>query len=53
MGYDEYKIAVYKSLFRGREDTYAVRWEKEGRTGYMPARKVDWSNYDKHIITRM
>jgi len=48
MGYNEHKIGVYKSLFRGRDDTYAVRWEKEGRTGYMPARKVDWSNYDKH-----
>jgi superfamily II DNA or RNA helicase len=48
MEYDEFKISVFKSLFRGREDTYAVRWEKEGRSGYMPARKVDWSHYDKH-----
>jgi len=48
MNIDEHKINVYKSLFRGREDTYAVRWEKEGRSGYMPARKVDWNHYNKH-----
>lgn len=30
MGNDEYKIGLFKSLFRGRNDTYAVRWEKEG-----------------------
>jgi hypothetical protein len=24
-------IDVYKSLFRGREDVYAVRWEKDGK----------------------
>lgn len=41
-------IELYKSLFRGREDVYAVRWEKEGRSGYMPAYKVDWTDYNKH-----
>ncbi len=41
-------IAVYKSLFRGREDIYAVRWEKDGRNGYMPAYKVDWDDYNRH-----
>ncbi len=30
-------IELYQSLFRGRTDVYAVRWEKEGRSGYMPA----------------
>lgn len=41
-------INLYKSLFRGRTDIYAVRWEKDGRSGYMPAYKVDWNDYNKH-----
>lgn len=41
-------IEQYKSLFRGREDIYAIRWEKEGKYGYMPAYKVDWSDYNIH-----
>lgn len=41
-------IELYKSLFRGRTDIYAVRWEKNDRNGYMPAYKVDWADYNKH-----
>jgi len=41
-------IETYKSLFRGREDIYAIRWEKDGKSGYMPAYKVDWSDYNIH-----
>jgi hypothetical protein len=41
-------IELYKSLFRGRADIYAVRWERDGKSGYMPAYDVDWSNYEKH-----
>ena len=41
-------IELYKSLFRGRDDIYAVRWERDGKSGYMPAYEVDWSNYEKH-----
>ncbi|MPM02700.1 hypothetical protein SDC9_48955 [bioreactor metagenome] len=41
-------IDIYKSLFRGRKDVYAVRWEKDGRSGYMPAYKVDWDDYNRH-----
>ncbi|KAA6348315.1 UvrABC system protein B [termite gut metagenome] len=41
-------IDAYKFLFRGRDDVYAVRWEKEGRSGYMPAYKVDWEDYNRH-----
>jgi len=37
------KIALFRSLFRGREDVYAVRWEsKDGRSGYSPACVKDW-----------
>jgi len=30
------KIAVFRSLFRGREDVYPLRWDnqKTGRSGY-------------------
>tara|TARA_R110000868_G_scaffold59104_1_gene181502 strand:+ start:140 stop:454 length:315 start_codon:yes stop_codon:yes gene_type:complete len=41
-------IDLYKSFFRGRTDIYATRWEKDGRSGYMPAYKVDWTDYNKH-----
>jgi len=43
-------IELYKSLFRGRDDIYAVRWERDGKSGYMPAYEVDWSNYEKHKL---
>jgi hypothetical protein len=37
------KVNRFRSLFRGREDVYAVRWEgKNGRTGYSPAGIRDW-----------
>ncbi len=48
MSVEEQNIIVFKSLFRGRSDVYAVRWEKDGRSGYIPAYKVDWSDYQKH-----
>ena len=41
-------IDLFKSFFQGRQEVYAVRWEKEGKSGYMPAYKVDWSDYKKH-----
>jgi superfamily II DNA or RNA helicase len=44
----QHHIEFYKSLFRARKDLYAIRWEKDGRSGYMPAYDVDWSNYQKH-----
>ena len=37
------KVIRFRSLFRGRDDVYAVRWEgKNGRTGYSPAGIRDW-----------
>ncbi|MGC1404669.1 MAG: restriction endonuclease subunit R, partial [Thermodesulfobacteriota bacterium] len=39
----EAKIALFKNLFRGREDVYPVRWErKDGRSGYSPACAFEW-----------
>lgn len=31
------RINLIRSLFKGREDVFAVRWEKGDKTGYMPA----------------
>ena len=38
------KIALFRSLFRGREDVYPVRFEsrKTGRAGYQPACANEW-----------
>lgn len=37
------KIALFRKLFRGREDVYAQRWESpDGRSGYSPAAQKDW-----------
>jgi len=39
----EVKVALFMSLFRGRDDVYAVRWEgKTGKTGYSPAGVREW-----------
>jgi hypothetical protein len=39
----EKKSALFRSLFRGREDVYAVRWEgRNGKSGYSPAGAMDW-----------
>jgi hypothetical protein len=40
------KVVLFRSLFRGREDVYAVRWENlDGRAGYMPKADRDWKAY--------
>ncbi len=38
------KIAIYRSLFRGRNDVYPIRWEnsKSKRTGYSPTCHNEW-----------
>src|SRR5450759_1050078 len=39
----ELKVSLFKDLFRGRDDVYAVRWEgKSGKTGYSPAGIREW-----------
>ncbi len=39
----ELKVALFRSLFRGRDDVYALRWEgRGGRTGYSPAGIREW-----------
>lgn len=37
------RLAVYRSLFRGRDDVYAVRWTNaRGGSGYVPAVAGGW-----------
>jgi hypothetical protein len=41
------KIRIFRNLFRGREDVYAVRWERaDGRKAYMPRSEPDWRAYN-------
>ncbi len=39
------KIALLRSLFRGRDDVYALRWEsaRTGKSGYSPASAERWT----------
>jgi len=42
------RVALFRSLFRGREDVYAQRWESvDGRSGYAPAAIKDWKAINK------
>lgn len=38
------KTALFRSLFKGREDVYARRWEsiRKGKSGYQPACRNEW-----------
>lgn len=39
----DWQVALFRSLFRGREDVYALRWESKGaRSGYSPACRREW-----------
>ena len=33
---------LFNSLFKGREDVFAIRWERDDKNGYMPAYILDW-----------
>jgi hypothetical protein len=45
----EEKVALFRALFRGRSDVYALRWENAitGRSGWSPAVKGGWVNVRK------
>ncbi len=42
------KTSLYRSLFRGREDIFARRWEKGEKSGYSPAYAFDWNEFNVH-----
>ncbi len=45
----ELKIALFRSLFSGRDDVYALRWEsaRTGKKGWSPAVVGGWANAKK------
>jgi superfamily II DNA or RNA helicase len=42
------QLNIYLSLFKGRADIFARRWEKEGRSGYGPAYEFNWNEFLAH-----
>ncbi|WP_293785701.1 DEAD/DEAH box helicase [uncultured Pedobacter sp.] len=44
-------IHLFQSYFCGREDVFAIRWEKAGKSGYIPAYHYDPYHYAKHKIS--
>ncbi|MEP7107001.1 MAG: DEAD/DEAH box helicase family protein [Ferruginibacter sp.] len=42
------QLILFKSLFKGREDVFAIRWEKGNKSGYMPAYYFDPYRYRAH-----
>lgn len=42
------QIDLFKSLFKGRDDVFAIRWEKGAKSGYMPAYQYDPYMYRLH-----
>ena len=46
------KVSLFRSLFRGRQDVYAVRWvsAKTGRAGYSPARRRNRANSEDELL---
>jgi len=42
------RLNLYKSLFKGREDVFALRWEKGSKSSYMPAYSFDPHRYKLH-----
>jgi hypothetical protein len=48
MSFNHEYINIFWSFFRGREDVFAIRWEKEGKSGYMPAYDLNWDEFRIH-----
>jgi superfamily II DNA or RNA helicase len=42
------QIQLFKSVFKGRDDAFAIRWEKADKSGYMPAYYFDPYRYRAH-----
>jgi hypothetical protein len=42
------RLNLYKSLFKGREDVFALKWEKNGKSSYMSAYNFDPHRYRLH-----
>ena len=42
------KLEIFKSLFKGRQDVFAIRWEKDNKSGYAPAYVMNWVEFRVH-----
>lgn len=42
------QVGLFRSIFKGREDIFAIRWEKGQKSGYMPAYYFDPYMYRLH-----
>ena len=47
-GISNEQVRIFLPLFRGREDVYALRWERDGKSGYMPAYDLNWDEFSNH-----
>src|SRR5258708_382403 len=49
------KLALFRRLFRGREDIYACRWEnsKTGMSGYSPSCEGGWKSFKQNTADRI
>jgi superfamily II DNA or RNA helicase len=47
-GISNEQVRIFLPLFRGREDVFAIRWEKDGKSGYMPVYDLNWDEFSKH-----
>ena len=41
-------VDLFRSVFKGREDVFAIHWEKGNKSGYMPAYQYDPHMYRLH-----
>ncbi|MEO8771328.1 MAG: hypothetical protein ABI402_14630 [Ferruginibacter sp.] len=48
MPFSKEQMTIFQSLFKGRDDVFAIRWEKDGKSGYMPAYDLNWQEFFKH-----
>ncbi|MGI8584366.1 MAG: TOTE conflict system archaeo-eukaryotic primase domain-containing protein [Chitinophagaceae bacterium] len=44
------QIQLFKSVFKGREEVFAIRWEKGNKSGYMPAYHYDPYLYRAYVM---
>ena len=42
------ELELFKSLFKGRQDVFAIRWEKDNKSGYIPAYDFNWDEFRQH-----
>ncbi len=48
MAITKLQMNLFTSLFKGREDVFAKRWETKDKSGYAPAKDIDWNQYSLH-----